>query len=400
MTIECELVDSLMRPVEQAPVLSVVIPTFFRPKEMTDAVISVASQVDDALLGKVEIIVTDNASGPDTHAALKQLADTYPFLNYMIHARDMGGPVQIFGAAFRARGRWTWVFGDDDALADGGLAPIVEVLEREAPAFLTVNREVWNPSFTTLLSASKHDLPDTRFDTFLDLLHLFGFDQLSFLTSQIYATDLARKVDLSPYLPSLCRFVQLAYYVEAFHDRPAYYLSKPFVRHRWDPDARATHAANFLDLATSLPELVQLAADKTGLEPGLFERIGGRRMLVGAESRPVTFVDNILENLWRCVAIGAAISDKDWDMLTRLSGQWRPDHVEQLNTVRQIHGSVAKALQHHQTLVDEHRARAAAIPRTPAELDMLGQIASAVKSLEGEINGARKVAFDMAGQFS
>jgi hypothetical protein len=31
---------------------------------------------------------------------------------------------------------------------------------------------------------------------------------------------------------------------------------------------------------------------------------------------------------------------------------------------------------------------------------MLGQIASAVKSLEGEINGARKVAFDMAGQFS
>ena len=72
--LECELSDSLMRPLSQPPVLSVVIITWNRPKEVTEAVVSIAEQIDAKLAGKVEIIVTDNASGPETAAALKQLA--------------------------------------------------------------------------------------------------------------------------------------------------------------------------------------------------------------------------------------------------------------------------------------------------------------------------------------
>ena len=67
--VECELADSLMRPLQDTPVLSIVIPTFSRPREMAEAVESIASQIDAPLLGKVEIIVTDNASGPETTAA-------------------------------------------------------------------------------------------------------------------------------------------------------------------------------------------------------------------------------------------------------------------------------------------------------------------------------------------
>jgi hypothetical protein len=401
MTIDCELVDSLMRPIEQAPVLSVVVPTYERPREMTEAVQSIADQVDASLLGKVEIIITDNRSaGSDTAAALKALAEAYPFVNYRIHAANMLGPTQVFGAPFRARGRFTWVFGDDDALAPGGLAPIVDILEREAPAFLSVNREVWNPAFDTLLASSKHDLPDMRFDSFLDMLALFGFDQLSFITSQIFATDLARDIEPAAYLASPCRFAQLGFYVEAFHDRPAYYFSRPVVRHRWNPDAKQVHAANFLDLATALPEIVQRAADKAGLETGLFERIGGRRGLIGEAARPLSFVDNILENLWRSVAIGTPVSEDDWRMLEGLSREWRPDRAEQLGTVHQMYVTVTTALEHYETLVAEHQRRVAIGPRTQEELDMLGRIATAAKSLEGEVNDARKMAFAMAGQFN
>src|SRR3569833_3810002 len=98
--VDCELADSLMRPVERAPLLSIVIPTFNRPKEVTEAVQSIASEVDASLVGKVEIIVTDNASGPDTAAALKALAEAYPFVNYRINAENMGARLQIFGAPF------------------------------------------------------------------------------------------------------------------------------------------------------------------------------------------------------------------------------------------------------------------------------------------------------------
>lgn len=398
--VECELADSLMRPVEHAPVLSVVIPTFNRPKEMAEAVESIADQVDGSLAGKVEIIVTDNASGPDTAATLAALANAYPCVNYCINAQNMGAALQIFIAPFRARGRFTWVFGDDDALAPGGLAPIVDILEREDPAFLSINRQVWNPGFDTLLAGSKHDLPDRRFDSFLDFLALFGFDQLSFITSQIYATDRAREIRVEGYIATPCRFAQLPYYIDAFHDRPAYYVSRPVVRHRWNPDAREVHAANFLDLATYLPTTIQDVAKKIGLEPGFFERIGGRRGLVGEAAKPLTFVDNILENLWRSVAIGTPVAEEEWDRLQRYSLEWRPDHAEQLGVVRQMYTTLATALEHYKALIAEHRLRAAQGPRTQEELDMLGQIAAAAKSLEGELNDARKMAFAMAGQFN
>jgi glycosyltransferase involved in cell wall biosynthesis len=397
--VECELADSLLRPAPQPPVLSVIVPTWNRPKEMSDAVVSIAGQIDASLAGKVEIIVTDNASGPETAAVLKQLAETYPTVNYMIHARDEGGQLQIYAAPARARGRWTWVFGDDDALAEGTLAPIVELLEREQPAFLTLNRQVWNPGMDTLIQASKHSLPDTGFDSLLDFLALFGFDQLSFLTSQVYLSEVALTVDPAPYMETNSRYGQCAYYVEAFHNRPAYYSSLPSVRHRWDPNAQEVHAANFLHLATTFPDILQVAADKAGLEPGLFERIGGRRRL-NETTRPLTFVDNILENLWRCLAVGVTVEPEHWQRLDQLSGQWTPDHAAQLKTVREIHTSVGAALNHYHALVAEFRQRADAGPRTQEELEMLQQLAAAAKSLGGNIEEARKTAFGMAGQLN
>lgn len=397
--LECELTDSLLRPVSEPPVLSIVIITWRRPKEVTEAVVSIAEQIDAGLAGKVEIIVTDNASGPETHAALKQLAETYPSVNYMIHAQNEGGQLQIYAAPARARGRWTWVFGDDDALEAGTLAPIVEILEREQPAFLTLNRQVWNPAMDTQLQASKHSLPDTRFDSFLDFLALFGFDQLSFLTSQVYASDLALKVDPVPYMEAKSHYGQLGYYLEGFHGQSTFYSSLPSVKHRWDPNDQKLHATNFLHLATTLPVVVQIAADTAGLEPGLFECIGGRRRLAET-TRPLTFVDNIIENLWRCLAVGSRIGAESWDRLEQFSGEWTPDHAAQLKTVREIHTSVGAALDHHQALVAVFQQRYDAGPRNQQELEMLQQLAAAAKSLASNIEEARRTAFGMAGQLN
>jgi len=395
------LVDCLIRPLRQAPVLSVVIPTFHRPKELAFAVASITDQIDATLDGKVEIIVSDNGSGPEKHAVLQQLAERHPSLSYYIHLKDEGGPFQICSAPHRARGRWTWVFGDDDALESGGLGPIVEILEREQPGFLTLNRQVWNKTLDQRIAGAKHDLPDIRFGSFIDLLTLFGFDQLSFLTSQIYATDVARAVDADLYLASPCRYCQLAYYLEAFHDQPAYYSSRPSVLHRWDQGATQVHAANFHDLATSHPELVQRAADRLGLQPGLFERINGRRSMLGPESRKITFVDNILENLWRSVALGTTISDEAWDMLAGLSPQWAPQRAEQLKMVRDVYNMVDNAFGQYQALVAEHKARVpVGAVFTPPEIDLLKKSEAAILSLQGDINDARKMALELSGGFN
>jgi glycosyltransferase involved in cell wall biosynthesis len=394
------LADSLIRPLARTPVLSVVIPTFQRPDEMILAVTSVANQIDETLADKVEIIISDNASGPDSHAILKQLAETHPSINYYVHAENEGGLFQIYAAPHRARGRWTWVFGDDDALGEGGLRAIVEVLEREEPGFLTVNRQVWNKTLDQQIAGAKHDLPDQRFDTFVDLLGLFGFDQLSFLTSQIYATDAARAVETPAYLDSKCRYSQLAYYLEAFHDLPSYYLAAPVVWHRWDQGATDVHAANFHHLATLTPELVQRAADRVGIAPGLFEKIGGRRSILGPETRRITFVDNILENLWRSSATSAAIPAAEWDMLAGLCEQWAPQRAEQLATVREFYETVDLAFYQYRTLVAEHRAKMAkGRGFTPAEVDDLRRIEAAVSSLKDSINAARRTAMELSAPY-
>lgn len=395
------LAGSLVRPLAYTPVLSVVIPTFQRPVEMALAVRSVADQIDAALQGKVEIIVSDNASGPETRAVLEALAEAYPCLSYYIHADNEGGPYQVCSAPHRARGRYTWVFGDDDVLDEGGLRLIVDVLEKEQPGFLTVNRQVWNTTLDEQIAPAKHDLPDIRFETFLDLLALFGFDQLSFFTSQIYASDIARAVDAAPYLTSPCRYCQLAYYLEAFHDQPAYYLSQPVVWHRWDPNATAVHAANFHHLATLLPELVQRVADRVGIAPGLFERINGRRSMLGPETRKVTFIDNILENLWRCVALGTTIPQPEWDMLGDLSRGWEAGRAAQLAEVREVYGKVDSAFQAYQNLLANHRALAEpARAFSPEEIDILKQSEAAIMSLQANVNDARRMALELSGGFS
>jgi hypothetical protein len=112
------------------------------------------------------------------------------------------------------------------------------------------------------------------------------------------------------------------------------------------------------------------------------------------------FVDNILENLWRSVAIGTEVHVDEWSRLEAHSRQWSPIHAEQLAAVNQMYTVLATALEQHGALVAEYQQRAAAGPRTQEELDMLNQIAAAAKVLEGELNEARTMAFTMAGQFN
>lgn len=395
---ECALAESVRPTASEAPVLTVVIPTYFRPAEMAYAVSSIARQVRGDLEGKVEILVTDNASGPETAAALHALSDSYPCVGYMIHEKNEGGAFQVYAAPFRARGRWVWVFGDDDALAEGGLARVVELLETEAPAFMTLNRQLWTKDLRSQTAPYKHTRPDTRYATFMDLLAEFGFDQLSFLSSQVYEAETARQVDTAFYVDSLCAYGQLAYYLEAFHDKPAVYSAQAHVQHRWDAEAQEVHARNFHQLATFLPMVVGYAGDRVGLPEDFFETIGGRRSLIGPETRRVTFVDNILENLWRCAAVGTVITEGEWDMLRRVAPRWRPDRAEELDLAHTAAARLSAAVDQYRALAADLQARAAG-SLDGAQLLEAQQLQAVVMSLRETIQNARAMAVELSRNF-
>ncbi len=334
---EWPLADKLVRNRPADPILTVVFPTWNRSKELAVAVESFTSQLAGGLEEKVEIIISDNASdNPATLQTVKALAEAHPNISYYVHAVNGGGPAQICVAPWRARGRWTWVFGDDDLLLPGGLAHVVERLETDRPAFLTLNRRVMDKTLTRIIQPAKHALPDQRYANFVELLRGIGVDQVSFYSSQIYLTEAARRIDCTIYTSYLCHYIHVGYYLAGYHDLSGYYDNSTYVVHRWDPGATNTHNSNFYHLGAALPVIMAAVRDLCGLPKTLFEEISGEKRVTNPHGFRLSFVDMVLQNLWRCVASGWPITETEWDFLAGECQHWKPERRPQFETLRAL----------------------------------------------------------------
>lgn len=328
--LECALADSLIKPITQTPVLSVVIPSYQRPDELQLTVQSIAEQLRDGLEDKVEILISDNGSDPDTLGMIQALAERYDRLNYMINARDEGGFFNFFAAPWRARGRHTWVFGSDDVLLEGGVASVVEILEREAPSFLSLNKRAANNNLSEVLYSELNTVPDRRFDTFIDLFRAFGMNQLAFISAQIENTEAARKLDPEPYLRTDSRHPHVAAFLEKHAYAPAYYSSATHLVHRVENSPMLDYnAGNFFDYGATFPRLLIEIMEKVGAPLALFEKISGRREVVSYDTPDVTFVDTIFENILRAISDGKYLGVGHRRALESALVYCRPDRMGQ-----------------------------------------------------------------------
>jgi glycosyltransferase involved in cell wall biosynthesis len=330
------IAEQKVRVWESLPILSIVIPTFDRSDKLTLCVESIAGQIVGDLIGKIEIIISDNDSPKDAQENIRSLYALYPFISYYIHEKNGGGIVQFNTAPWRAQGEWVWLFGDDDLLLDGGIELILNRLNRDQPDFLTLNRCVVNDDLSSIINPAKHNIPSLNFPTFIDLLKLMGIDQLSFFTSQIYRVKLARDIATEIYMNSEAAYAQVAYYLDGYAFRPSAYESEVFVIHRWQPNDVGKHHYNFYHLAVTLPEILARVRDRLGLGIDLFEEIGGAKNLAELVTPELKFVDNIIEYLWWCVASNVFISDHDWCFLLKESRHWRAEGAGKLEQIQKF----------------------------------------------------------------
>ncbi len=328
--LECALADSQIRPISQEPVLSIVIPTYHRPAELQLTVQSIADQLKDGLENKVEILISDNASGPETVEMIRALAQYYPRISYMLNARDEGGFFNFFAAPWRARGRYTWVFGSDDILLDGGVANLVDILEREAPSFLTMNKRAANADLSEVFYTALNTVPDRRFDTFIDLFAAFGMNQLAFISAQIENTEAARKLDAEPFLRTESRHPHVAAFLEKHAFAPAYYSAANHLVHRVENSPMLDYnAGNFFDYAATFPRLLLEVSEKVGAPKDLFERTSGYRQVTTYDPPGVTFVDTIFENVLRALACGKYLHVGHQRAIEAALVHCRPDRMAQ-----------------------------------------------------------------------
>ncbi len=332
---ECALSDSLIRPLDQEPLLSIVIPTFNRPNELILTVQCIADQLKNGLEKKVELLIIDNASDTETQSVIRALADRYTVLNFMFHSQNQGGRYNIVVPPWRARGQYTWVFGSDDILLDGGVQNIVGILERESPSYLLVNKKVANSDLSELLTDSMHTVPDRRFSTFFELFCTFGLSQMPFISANIERTEIARSVDFQKYETMETAHPHIVGYLEKHAFSSAYYCSASHLVHRINNSLHIHdyHTHNFFDYAVGLPLHLTEVARKIGLPLDFLEMATGQKNITSYDKSRITMVDGIFENILRAASGGVVLDHAQRGALADALAHCQPHRLAQLSEV-------------------------------------------------------------------
>lgn len=332
--LDCPVTETRLKPIGQKPVLSIVIPTWERVPEMVMAVESLASQITDGLEDKVEIIITDNASGYDGQSAIRALSERFGAVSYILHEENQGGVFQLFSACWRSRGEWTWVFGSDDLFLPGGIAHLVSMLEREQPDFLNMNRRVHSADLSREIYAKLLGVPDRQFDRFSDLMCAVGFHQVAFLSGSLERTNLARKIDPWKYLKMDNQHQHILGYLEKHKTSKCRYWSETYLIHRYNNSHFFDNDnANFKDIGWVTPIMIMAEKANYHISDDFFEKINGEDRINQYDSFFITHIDEMFKCMLLAIGNNVFIKYPEMFIIKEIIQNCRIDRLDQFQTI-------------------------------------------------------------------
>jgi len=130
------------------PLLSICIPTYNRSLFLRESLTSVYGAIS-GFEDQVGVLVSDNASTDNTTAVVSEFQHRYPGLRYNRN------PVNVidknfFIAAGLARGRYVWVFADDDLMQQDAVGRVLKEIAH-GYNLLILNFSIWNNDFSVML---------------------------------------------------------------------------------------------------------------------------------------------------------------------------------------------------------------------------------------------------------
>lgn len=109
--------------------LSICIPTYNRLKYLRDAISQILEQIPDTYINEVEICVSDNDSTDGTGKYIEQtIKNSLICIKYSKNEKNLGPDWNFIKAMQMASGKFSWLMGDDDVIADNALIQILELL--------------------------------------------------------------------------------------------------------------------------------------------------------------------------------------------------------------------------------------------------------------------------------
>lgn len=127
--------------VDRAPLLTIAIPTYQRPRFLEKLLAELLRQIDREGPAAIEVLILDDSDGVENAAVIEALRrkPAADCLRYEVNSSNLGIDENIRACILQSRGDFVWLLGEDDLPVPSALARVLEVLTDDPPDFVFVN---------------------------------------------------------------------------------------------------------------------------------------------------------------------------------------------------------------------------------------------------------------------
>src|ERR1700754_3475143 len=122
--------------------LSICIPTYNRASYLQKCLDAIFSQIDDTIRPLIEVYISNNNSPDNTDDIVDSFIEKGFEIGYHKNEVNIGPDLNIAACFAKAKGKYAWVFSDDDFILPGYLPKIMKLLS-ENEAGVVYLRSTW-----------------------------------------------------------------------------------------------------------------------------------------------------------------------------------------------------------------------------------------------------------------
>ena len=178
------------------PILSVCIPTYNRAEYLSEtldhAIIAIAGN-----WGKVELLISDNASNDNTSEVVTEYQKIYPMIRYHRNLQNMNDENFLI-ASNLAKGKYVWLLGDNRVLLKDSIDRIIDELDKGWNVAI-VNYSLYSNNEGRIVKGKCYNENDNLvFRNHNKTMSYFGID-MGHISQVIFRKDLVEKTSLNEY---------------------------------------------------------------------------------------------------------------------------------------------------------------------------------------------------------
>ena len=120
-------------------ILSIVIPTYNRCnylRELLPEILNQCDQIDPNNI-EIELVLSDNASTDQTPEYIASLIKRKS-ISYYRNSENIGGDANFINGVKLAKGKYVWLFGDDELLVENGISNVIRILKEYSCSLLII----------------------------------------------------------------------------------------------------------------------------------------------------------------------------------------------------------------------------------------------------------------------